>query len=54
MSLKIETTTAMGEVNKLLTYIIQANPVMSVQVSVSAYAGEIQAMVDSAIRSALA
>jgi len=41
-------------VNQLVSYIITVNPIMSVQVSVSAYAGEIQAMVADAIRSALA
>jgi TP901 family phage tail tape measure protein len=54
MSLQIETQAAMDEVNRLVSYIITVNPVMSVQVSVSAYADEIYAMVDSAIRSALA
>jgi TP901 family phage tail tape measure protein len=54
MTLGIETQAAMDEVTQLVTYIITVNPTMSVQVSVSAYAGEIQAIVADAIRSALA
>gem|GEM_PF-5793258 len=54
MTLGIETQAAMDQVNDLVTYITTANPTMSVQVSVSAYAGEIQAIVADAIRSALA
>jgi TP901 family phage tail tape measure protein len=48
------TQAAMDEVNRLVSYIITVNPVMSVQVQVSAYAGEIRAIVESEVRAALA
>lgn len=54
MTLQIETTAAMNEINQLVNYIITVNPVMSVQVSVSAYADEIVAIVTGAVRDALA
>lgn len=54
LTLKTITDQSYTDVNKLLTYIIQANPIMSVQVSVSANADEIRAEVDAAIRAALA
>lgn len=54
MSLQIETQTAMDEVNRLVSYIITVNPVMSVQVQISAYADEIAAQVQATIRNAVA
>jgi TP901 family phage tail tape measure protein len=54
MTIELETDAAYSEWNQLVSDIESVQPVMSVQVSVSAYAGEIQAMVADAIRSALA
>lgn len=54
MKVSAITQAAMDEVNRLVNYIITVNPVMSVQVQVSAYAGEIRAIVESEVRAALA
>lgn len=54
MAMSIETQAAMDEVNRLVSYIITVNPVMSVLVDVSANAGQIRAIVEDEIADALA
>jgi len=52
LTITATTQEAMDEVNRLITYIITVNPVMSVKVRVSAYPDEIRYMVEQAIREA--